>query len=192
MIMGEDYILSPADLCTIEFIDQLIDAGIDSFKIEGRKRSTEYAFKTVSIYRQAIDKHFEGKLTPVLKREYLKELETVYNRGFSSGFYFGKPGSADYTDIYGSKATTRKEYIGKVLNYYKNAKAVYVHLESGRITPEDKILIVGPTTGVVEVIPTLIYKDEFTLTEAIKGDDITFNCSELVRRNDAVYVIRPA
>ena len=94
-LVGEDYVLSPKDLCTIEFIDQLIEAGIDSFKIEGRKRAPEYVAKTVSIYRRAIDLYFEGKLTKEKKKEFLTELETVYNRGFSTGFYFGKPSSED-------------------------------------------------------------------------------------------------
>jgi len=117
--------MSPNDLCTIEFIDKLIEAGIDSFKIEGRKRSPEYVAKTVSVYRRAIDLYFsqrdefpQGKLTDDIKKEMLGELKQVYNRGFSSGFYFDVPSSEDYANIHGSKATKRKEYLGKVLNYF--------------------------------------------------------------------------
>ncbi len=123
LLIGDDYVLSPKDLCTIEFIDQLIEAGIDSFKIEGRKRAPEYVAKTVSVYRKAIDLHFQKKLTSEKKKEFLKELETVYNRGFSTGFYFGTPSSEDYAGVNGSKATTRKVYVGKVLNYFKKPKA---------------------------------------------------------------------
>jgi putative protease len=151
MIIGTDYVLSPNDLCSIEFIDQLIEAGINSFKIEGRKRSAEYTAKTVSVYRKGIDLFFENKLDKEVKKELLAELETVYNRGFSTGFYFGTPSSEDYADIYGSKATTRKDYIGKVLNYYKKANAAYIEIETGKIEVSDNILIVGPTSGVVEV-----------------------------------------
>jgi U32 family peptidase len=190
VLLGEDYVLSAKDLCTIEFIDLLIESGIDSFKIEGRKRSPEYAFKTVSIYRRAIDSYFNGSLTSELKKEMLKELETVYNRGFSSGFYFGKPSSSDYADIYGSKATIRKEYIGKVLNYYKKAKAAYIQIEAGSLIPGDEILIVGPTTGVLQLKPEALFKEEIRLNEAVKGDDITVECSDLVRRNDAVYILK--
>jgi U32 family peptidase len=190
LVLGDDYVLSPKDLCSIEYIDKLIEAGVDSFKIEGRKRSHEYASKTVSIYRQAIDKYFEGKLTDGLKQEMLKELESVYNRGFSSGFYFGKPSSAEYANIYGSKATSKKEYIGKVLNYYKRAKAVFVRLESGTLNQGDDILIIGPTTGVVQLKPVVLSNENVEVAEAIKGEDITFECEELVRRNDAVYVLR--
>lgn len=187
MVIGEDYVLSAKDLCTIEFIDQLIEAGIDSFKIEGRKRSPEYAAKVVSVYRRAIDLHKEKKLTSELKKEFLKELEEVYNRGFSSGFYFGKPSSEDYADIYGSKATTRKEFIGKVINYYKRAGTAYVLLESGEISINDEVLIIGPTSGVVNLTIQEIQCESSIVQSAGKGDKITFPCSEQVRPNDRFY-----
>jgi putative protease len=189
MIIGTDYILSPKDLCTIEFIDDLIEAGINSFKIEGRKRSPEYAAKTVSIYRKGIDLYFERKLDKNVKKELLTELETVYNRGFSTGFYFGIPSSDEYADIYGSKATTRKEYIGRVLNYYKKAHTVYVLLETGKIELSENILIVGPTSGVVELKVDNIIKDDNFIPTAEKGDKVTFPCPQLVRPHDTVYKI---
>ena len=151
LLIGDDYVLSPKDLCTIEFIDRLIEAGIDSFKIEGRKRSPEYVAKTVSVYREAIDLYFKKKLTSEKKKEFLKELETVYNRGFSSGFYFGIPSSEEYAGVSGSKATTRKVYVGKVLNYFKEPKAAQVLIESGKIKLNDEILIIGETTGVLKM-----------------------------------------
>ena len=147
MIIGTDYVLSPKDLCSIEFIDQLIESGIDSFKIEGRKRSAEYAARAVSVYRKGIDLYFEGQLTEEVKKELLSQLEEVYNRGFSSGFYFEKPSSSEYADIYGSKATKRKDYIGKVLNYYKKNNIAFIMLESGQIEKDDDLLIIGPLPG---------------------------------------------
>jgi putative protease len=190
LIIGEDYVLSPKDLCTIEFIDQLIEAGIDSFKIEGRKRSPEYVFKTVSIYRRAIDMYFEGKLDEAAKKNFLTELETIYNRGFSSGFYFGIPSSADYADVYGSKATTRKEYVGKVLNYYKKAKAAYIYIDVGTIKINDELFIIGPTTGVVNLHIESLMSEDATVGKAGKGEKVTFPCEQLVRQNDAVYVVK--
>ncbi len=189
MVIGEDYVLSAKDLCTIEFIDKLIEAGIDSFKIEGRKRSPEYVAKVVSVYRRAIDLYLEKKLTPEIKKDFLKELEEVYNRGFSPGFYFGKPGSEDYADIYGSKASTRKEFIGKVINYYKQAQVAYVQLESGKISLNDSLLIIGPTSGVVNVRLKKIQNENLNLESAVKGDRITFPCSQLVRPSDRVYIV---
>jgi len=189
MIVGEDYILSPNDLCTIEFIDQLIEAGIDSFKIEGRKRSPEYVATTVSVYRRAIDLYYEGELTAEKKKEFLAELETVYNRGFSSGFYFDVPSSEEYADIYGSKATTRKVFVGKVLNYFKEPKVVHILLETGLIKVGDKILIIGESTGVLEIeIGNMKVNDE-KKSIAKKSDEITLQIPSLVRRNDRVYLV---
>jgi putative protease len=190
MIVGEDYVMSPKDLCTIEFIDQLIESGIDSFKIEGRKRSPEYVATTVSVYRKAIDLYFESKLTQEKKKEFLAELETVYNRGFSSGFYFDVPSSEDYSDIYGSKATTVKVYAGRVLNYFKTPMIAHALLESGKLKIGDTILIIGETTGVVEVqIKNMKVNDEEN-TSAKKADEITFQVPSLVRRNDKIYLVK--
>ncbi len=187
LIIGEDYVLSPNDLCTIEFIDKLIEAGIDSFKIEGRKRSPEYVAATVSAYRKAVDLYFQNKLTGEIKKKLLEELTAVYNRGFSSGFYFGKPSSGDYADIYGSKATSRKEYLGKVVNYYKKSKIADILIETGSIKKEDKILIIGPTTGVVNLSVSGIKVHENESDTAGKGERITMPCGDTVRPNDKVY-----
>ncbi|UCH64744.1 MAG: U32 family peptidase, partial [Ignavibacterium sp.] len=187
LILGEDYVMSPNDLCTIEFIDQLIEVGIDSFKIEGRKRSPEYVSKTVSVYRRAIDLYFDGKLTDDIKKEMLEELKQVYNRGFSRGFYFGKPSSEDYAGIYGSKATTKKVYCGKVLNYFKKQKVAHVIIDSGAINSNDNLLIIGETTGVVELKLESMLRNDEPSEEAKKGDEITFKCAELVRPGDKVY-----
>jgi len=189
LLIGEDYVLSPKDLCTIEFIDQVIEAGIDSFKIEGRKRAPEYVAKTVSVYRKAIDLHFQKKLTIEKKKEFLKELETVYNRGFSTGFYFGKPSSEDYAGVEGSKATTRKVYIGKVINYFKKPKAAHILLESGKLKLNDQLLIIGETTGLVEVTLGEMIINEKSSRSAKKGNEITFVTPVLVRRNDKVYLV---
>jgi putative protease len=189
LLIGDDYVLSPKDLCTIEFIDQLIEAGIDSFKIEGRKRSPEYVSKVVSVYRKAIDLYFEKKLTTERKKEFLKELETVYNRGFSTGFYFGTPSSEEYAGVSGSKATTRKVYVGKVLNFFKEPNAALVLIESGKIKVNDEILIIGETTGVLEMKLKEFNVNDALARSAEKGNEVTFVTPELVRRNDKVYIV---
>ncbi len=190
LIIGEDYVMSPNDLCTIEFIDKLIEAGIDSFKIEGRKRSPEYVAKTVSVYRRAIDLYFEGKLTDDIKKEMLEELKQVYNRGFSSGFYFDVPSSEEYANIHGSKATMRKVYLGKVLNYFQKAKVAHVLIESGSVKENNELLIIGETTGVVEVKLEGIMKNDLLSSEAGRGDEITFVVNDLVRPRDKVYLVK--
>ncbi|MDD3558496.1 MAG: U32 family peptidase [Melioribacteraceae bacterium] len=188
-IIGKDYVMSPKDLCTIEFIDQLIDAGIDSFKIEGRKRSPDYIAKVVSSYRKAIDLHLENKLTPDIKKELKAELEKVYNRGFSNGFYFGVPGDEDYAGKYGSLATTKKVYVGKVLNYYRKAGAAFIKLEAGELNLDDSVYIIGNKTGCVELKISQILKDEIPVVIGEKGDEITFPCNEEIRPRDQVYKI---
>lgn len=187
LLIGEDYIMSPKDLCTIEFIDKIIDSGVDSLKIEGRKRSPEYVATTVSVYRKAIDLHFEKKLTSKIKKELLAELKTVYNKGFSSGFYFGTPSSEDYASVEGSLATKKKKYIGRVLNFYKKNNVAHILIEAGNIKTDDEILIIGETTGVTQQkISSLKVNDEDG-TIAKKGDEITIRVNSLVRRNDKVY-----
>lgn len=189
LIVGEDYIMSPKDLCTIEFIDQLIESGIDSFKIEGRKRAPEYVAKAVYIYRQAIDLYFEGNLTEEKKKDLLTELKKVYNRGFSSGFYFGIPSSEEYSGVEGSKATTRKSYIGKVLNYYKDIEVAHILIESGQIKIGDEILIMGETTGVIEIKLEKLTVNDKEDSIASRGEEVTLKVPSLVRRNDKLYLI---
>jgi len=189
LIIGEDYVMSPKDLCSIEFIDQLIEAGINSFKIEGRKRAPEYVAKAVSVYRKAIDLYFEGKLNDQTKKEFLDELGTVYNRGFSSGFYFDTPSSTEYAGVNGSKATTRKVYVGKVLNYFSNVKVAHILMESGEIKIGDDILIMGDSTGVVEMKIESMKVFDIDSTTAKRGDEMTMKIESTVRRNDKVYLI---
>ena len=187
--LGTDYVLSPKDLCSIEFIDQLIESGIEAFKIEGRKRSPEYIAKVVSTYRKAIDSYFEKNLTTELKSELVEELKKVYNRGVSQGFYFGQPSSESFADTYGSTATTRKVFVGKVLNFYKKNGIAHVKLEAEALSIGDSIYIIGSTTGVVEMQLTRFMHDGVELQTAEKGNTITFECNAKVRENDKVYKI---
>ncbi len=189
MILGEDYVMSPKDLCCIEFIDELIEAGIDSLKIEGRKRSPEYVAVVVSTYRKAIDLYFEEKLTDELKKEFLEDLSKVYNRGFSSGFYFKTPSTEEFTDGYGNQAVVKKTYVGKVLNYFKKQNVGFVKIETGNLSLNDKVYIIGETTGVVELNIESIFSDDEKVNKASKGEEITFPCAELIRPRDKVYKI---
>lgn len=188
-LIGEDYVMSPKDLCTIEFIDELIEAKIDSFKIEGRKRSPEYVHTTVSTYRKAIDLYFEGKLDKETKYNMYKDLQKVYNRGFSSGFYFGTPSGDAYTERYGNQATTKKVYVGKVINYFKKTKIVHIKLEAGELEIMDSIYITGNSTGLVETKLQSLMQDEKQINSAAKGDEVTFHLDDLVRPKDQVYKI---
>ncbi|MGE5363533.1 MAG: peptidase U32 family protein [Bacteroidota bacterium] len=189
MVLGDGYVLSPKDLCSIEYLDLLLASGINSLKIEGRKRSPEYVARVTNVYRRAIDMYSEGKLTADVKRQMLEELREVYNRGFSSGFYFDKPGAAEYAEIYGSLATTRKEYSGKVINYFKKTGIAHIKIESGEICAGDRLIITGQNTGSVEIQTGEMWKDETVVVRAVKGDEITFGCPHNIRPKDMVYKI---
>lgn len=189
LILGTDYILSPKDLCTIDFLDQIVKVGVDSIKIEGRKRAPEYVNKTVSVYKKALDLIMEGKYTPTIKQQLLEELNEVYNRGFSNGFYFGEPTSKDYAGVYGSVATTKKEYIGKVTNFFKKTSIAEVKIETGTIEKDSKLLFLGDTFGTYEYqLSSLMCNDVF-VDKAQKGDIVTFKVDKELKRNLQVYKI---
>ncbi|MBN1300154.1 MAG: U32 family peptidase [Melioribacteraceae bacterium] len=188
-VLGEDYVLSPKDLCSINFLDLLIEAEIDAFKIEGRKRSPEYIEKVVSTYRKAIDLYFEGALDQQIKSIMYNELGKVYNRGFSTGFYFGTPDGREFADKYGSKAATRKVYIGRVLNYFKKSRVAHVKLEAGNLSMNDAIYIIGDKTGCIETEIVSLVKDNESIIEGNKGEEVTFLCKDEVRPRDQVFRI---
>jgi putative protease len=187
LILGQDYVLSPKDLCTLPFIDKLIEAQIDAFKIEGRARSPEYVKTVVECYRQAIDAWFENKLSDEYKAELLQRLKTVYHRNFSDGFFLAKPIN-EWAGSAGSLATTRKEFLGVVQNYYKKAAVADILLQAGKLEISETLLIIGPTTGVQEFIVNSIQNHQHEpVKQANQGDLVGIKMSKLVRRNDKVY-----
>ncbi|MCF7871040.1 MAG: U32 family peptidase [Candidatus Omnitrophica bacterium] len=143
-VLGSDYILSPKDLCAIDFIGQLIRSGLDAFKIEGRKRSPEYIFLVVSAYRKAIDAFYQNKLDNKYKDSLIKELEKVYNRGFSSGFYFGKPKKWRSKEL---ENKYQKRYLGIVKKFYKKIKVAEIEITNGSLSGGETLLFIGANTG---------------------------------------------
>ena len=144
--LENNYILSPKDLCTLPFIEKLKKANIKAFKIEGRNREPEYVHTVTKVYRQALDR----KLTKKQITELTKELEKVYNKGFSGGFYNKLPTSDDFSKIEHSSATHTKSFIGKLVHYYPKIKVGLLHISSGKIKQGDEIYITGKTTGLVK------------------------------------------
>lgn len=184
------YVMSPKDLCVMPIMEKLLEANVDVFKIEGRARSPEYVKKVVESYRKAIDAWKEGKLTDDLKKRLIIEMEKVYNRGFETGFYQGKPLNA-WAGVYGSKATTRKVKLGKLTNYYNKSGIAEVQLETENVCQGDNYYIIGPTTGVIEGKMPEIMVDETIVKEAKKGDIFTFKTPK-ARINDLLYKVVPA
>lgn len=184
------YILSPKDLCTIEFLDQMADAGVTVFKIEGRARSSEYVKTVTRAYRDAADAVEQGRFTSELGTELKARLATVFNRGFWDGWYQGAQ-LLDWSRTHGNQATRTKVYVGRVTNYYARLGVAEVQVETGAFRVGDPLLICGPTTGVVEAAPAEIrLDDEHILQEAAKGDLCAIPVPEKVRRGDRVYLFK--
>jgi U32 family peptidase len=188
MIVDNEYIMSPKDLCTIGFLDKIVRTGVSILKIEGRGRSPEYVKTVVSCYREAVDALRDGTYTQAAIDGWMKRLETVYNRGFWDGYYQGKK-LGEWTGQHGSAATQHKEYIGKISNYFSKLKVAEIKLESGFLAPGDAILIIGPTTGVEELTTPEVHVDLKPVKKAKKGDACSVSVKNLVRRNDKVYKI---
>lgn len=191
LVIDNHYIMSAADICTIDFLDKLLESGVMVMKIEGRGRSAEYVSTVVRAYRQALTDIENGEYTKEKIEGYYKKLETVYNRGLSKGNYYLGKELGEYSDAYGSKATKEKECVGRVKHYYGKAGVAEIEMTAGELSEGDDILIIGATTGVYEGKATgLRAADETALETAKKGDIVTFAVSGKVRDNDAVYLFK--
>lgn len=189
--LGEDAVISPKDLCTLPFIEKLVDAGIDSFKIEGRNRSAEYVSTTVNAYRQIIDHymaHGSGKGLEEIRKKELERLRTVFNRGFSDGFYLGRP-VAEWSSSRTGEQTHMKLYAGKVANYYSKADAAEIQIEDRTISIGDNLMIQGPTTGNYVFKVMEMKDDKGLIDKAKKGQVIGLKVGKKVRKNDQVYIV---
>ena len=183
--INRNTVMSAKDLCALPFMEKLKEAGIVSFKIEGRNRDARYVDTVVRIYRNALDK----KLTKKEIDNYLGEMEKVYNRGFSSGFYLGTPTSDDFSTVENSAATTKKEFIGKVTHYYPKIGVGTILISTGELKPNDEIVIIGKTTGIQKTKIEKIEINRKSVEKAVKGDEIGIRLP-LVRVNDDVYIIK--
>jgi len=188
LVVDNEYIMSPKDLCTIGFLNKIIKAGGSILKIEGRGRSPEYVKTVLACYREAVDAIAAGVYTREKVAGWLERLATVYNRGFWDGYYLGQK-MGEWAERHGSVATQSKEYVGKVTNYFTRLKVAEIRLESGYLVPGDLIYIQGPTTGVVELTVPEIRVDLKQVRKARKGEVCSIPVPELIRRADKLYKI---
>ncbi|MBK7625878.1 MAG: U32 family peptidase [Bacteroidales bacterium] len=184
--IDNEYIMSPKDLCTIGFLDKLIYAGVRVLKIEGRARSAEYVKEVSKCYDEAVNAIAEGTFTTEKTEEWKERLATVFNRGFWDGYYLGQK-MGEWNTNYGSSATKRKLYIGKITNYFTKLNVAEIKLENGDLKKGDTILITGPTTGVVEYTADEIRVDLKVTEIALKGELCSIKTEEYLRRSDKVY-----
>ncbi len=186
-ILGKDYVLSAKDLCAIDFIDRLIETGVSAFKIEGRMRSPEYTQVVTSVYRQALDAFSLGKLTDNLKKSLRQNLETVFNRGFETGFYLGRP-----QDIGSSRGSHGREkiFLGEVTNFYHRISVAEVLLNSASVNAGDEILIFGKTTAAFSTKISELQIEHQAVKIAQKGDLVGIKLSSPVKPKDKVFLWR--
>lgn len=187
--LDNEYMMSPKDLCTIGFLDQIVDAGVKVLKIEGRGRAPEYVATVTKCYREAIDSIADGTFSAEKVEGWMKQLETVYNRGFWSGYYLGQE-LGEWSPNSGSSATQKKIYIGKGRHFYPKSNIAEFLIEAYDLNIGDKVLIQGPTTGSQEiVIEHMMVDGKEGATKASKSDVVTFKTEFRVRPSDKLYKI---
>jgi putative protease len=188
MELDNEYIMSPKDLCTIDFLDEIVDAGIKVLKIEGRGRAPEYVAKVIKCYRDAIDSVANETYSKEKVISWMQELEKVYNRGFWSGYYLGQK-LGEWSTGSGSHATQKKVYIGKGTHFYPKAKIGEFKIEAFDITVGDTILVTGPTTGAKEMEVTDMMVNDLKSEKGSKGDLVTIPMDFRIRPSDKLYKI---
>ncbi len=185
-LIDNEYIMSSKDLCTIGFVDDMIHAGVKVLKIEGRGRAPEYVKTVTRCYKEAVNAVLQGTYTKEKIQEWDKQLATVYNRGFWSGYYLGQE-MGEWSDTHGSQATVRKTFIGQGIKYYPKSAIAEFRLDSHSLEVGEKILITGPTTGVVELMVEELRVDNQPVTHVKKGVLFTTPVAEIVRPSDKLY-----
>lgn len=187
--LDNEYMMSPKDLCTIGFLDQIVGAGVKVLKIEGRGRAPEYVATVTKCYREAIDAIADGTFSQEKVDEWMKQLETVYNRGFWDGYYLGQK-LGEWSDTSGSNATQKKVYVGKGRTFYAKSNIAEFLIEAYDVNVGDRVLIQGPTTGSQEMVLEAMLVDEKPNAEkASKSDIITFKTDFRIRPSDKLYKI---
>ncbi|MBP5172194.1 MAG: U32 family peptidase [Bacteroidales bacterium] len=184
--IDNQYIMSPKDLCTIEFMDKMVQAGVKVFKIEGRARSAEYVKRCAACYREAADAVCDGTFTPELGAALKQRLAEVFNRGFWDGYYQGAF-LGEWSDVYGSQATQRKVYVGKVTNWFDRISVAEITVESAPLKMGDRVMIIGRTTGVEELTVDDMRVEFEPAAEAPKGVRCSLAVPHKVHRGDKVY-----
>lgn len=186
--IDNQYIMSPKDLCTIGFLDKIIQAGASVFKIEGRGRSPEYVKRTVECYNEAlniitsnIEEYTEERI-----KDWRIRLGEVFNRGFWDGYYLGQR-LGEWSDRHGSSASKKKVLLGAATNYYSNLKVAEFLVQSGSVSVGEEILIIGPTTGVVETKIEEMHGDNGSISTASKGERFSIAVPVKIRKNDKIY-----
>ena len=184
--LDNEYMMSPKDLCTIDFLDQIEDAGVKVLKIEGRGRAPEYVATVIRCYREAIDSIADGTYSKEKTDYWMTLLQTVYNRGFWDGYYLGQK-LGEWSPANGSMATQKKVYIGKGQHFFPKTNIAQFMIEAFDLKVGDKILVTGPTTGAKEMVVNSMMVEDVVSESATKGDNITIPIDFRIRASDKLY-----
>ncbi len=188
LAIDNKYVMSPKDLKTIRFVDRLMKAGVTVMKIEGRARGPEYVYTVVRCYKEAIQSVLDGTFTEEKKDEWDRRLATVFNRGFWDGYYLGQR-LGEWNTGYGSNATERKVYVGRGVKYFSKLGVAEFTCEACEFGPGDRLLITGPTTGVMYVTPAEVHGDHGPVERAAKGTRVSIAVTGKVRPSDKLFKI---
>jgi U32 family peptidase len=188
--IDNEYIMSPKDLCTIHFLNKIIDSGVSVLKIEGRARSPEYVKIVCECYDGALTAIADGSFSTDKITTWKEKLSAVFNRGFWDGYYLGQK-LGEWSHVYGSVATRKKTYLGKVTNYFSNLNVGEFLMETGTLEVGDDILIIGPTTGVIEMKASEIRVNLISVNSTTKGDAFSMPVATFLRRSDKLYKWSP-
>ena len=189
LVVDNKYIMSPKDLCTIDFLDKIVDSGVRVLKIEGRGRSADYVRTVTECYREAVQAIADGTYTPDRIAKWKERLATVFNRGFWDGYYLGRR-LGEWTEGYGSQATEKKVYLGLIKNYFTRISVAEALLQTAEtLRPGDEVMVMGETTGVYRATVEELRLERDPVAEVHQGDRFSFATTATVHRGDKLYRI---
>lgn len=189
MVIDNQYILSPKDLCALPFLDKVLDAGVSVLKIEGRGKTPDYVDTVVRVYKEARDAVSQGSFSNEKVEEWMKKLEAVYNRGFTDGYYLGKK-LPDWSKSSGNKSTDERIFAGLISHYFDKSQIAELDLQAHEIKKGDRLVIIGKSTGVVYADVNEMKKDDEFIENSGKRTQVTLPLSTKVRKNDKVYLLK--
>ena len=189
LVVDNKYVMSPKDICTIEFLDQILSSGVAILKLEGRGRSADYVQTVTEVYREGADAWLAGEYTDDKISEWVERLKTVFNRGFwRGGYYLGEP-LGEWCGTGGSQAKLHKIQIGRVNKYFNKIKVAELSIEASDLSFGQKLLVIGPTTGAVRFDVSEIRLAGEKVTLAPKGSTISVPSPHKVRKNDILFIL---
>lgn len=189
MRVENEYVLSPKDLCTIDFLDKIVDAGISILKIEGRGRSPQYVDTVVKCYREAVDAIHEGTYSKEKVEQWLEKMKGVYNRGFCDGYYLGKK-LPEWSGYAGNRAKDERVFVGIVKHYFPKVDVAEIQLQAHPLKVGDRFVVMGDTTGVVTGKINSMMLDDQSVSEAKHPNLVTIKVAKKVRKNDRIFILR--